>query len=76
MVIIYEMDISEITTHEITSESPVGVNSNGEKGRKVIRYMATIMTPKHKAPMYWINQIDYLWIPEHDISSCNYPSDS
>ena len=69
MVIIDEMNISDVTTHEITSESPVGVNSDGERGRKVILYKATILTPKHMTPLYWINQIDYLWFPEDDRSS-------
>jgi hypothetical protein len=67
MDIITKMDKNMVTTHEITSESPIGVNSNGERGRKIIRYLTTKVTPNHKDPLYWINQIDYLWVPEHDL---------
>jgi len=58
--------LRDVVTHEILYESPIGVDSNGIKGRKIKRYLTTIMTPNNKRPVYWVNTIERLWLPEND----------
>ena len=58
--------LRDVVTHEILYESPIGVDSNGIKGRKIERYLTTILTPKYKMPVYWVNSIERIWLPENE----------
>lgn len=55
---------TEVTTHEIIREYPPGINKEGEKGVKIVKYMTTLLTPNNVNPVYWVNDIETVWLSE------------